>query len=176
MIEEGGVALLGAQAEVDQQRRVAAVVEDHVRRAAVGPVEDAVGVVPVVLEALALDGEHRRAGRGDGGRGVVLGRIDVARGPADVGAERLQRLDQDRRLDGHVERARDARPFERLGLCVFLARGHQARHLGLGDCDFLAPEGGKADVGDGVVGGFGHCVDVLVVVRRSFTSGRRMAQ
>ena len=30
-VEERGVALLGAQAEMDEQRRVAAVVEDHVR-------------------------------------------------------------------------------------------------------------------------------------------------
>ena len=30
LVEEGGVALLGAQAEVNEQRRVAAVVEDHV--------------------------------------------------------------------------------------------------------------------------------------------------
>ena len=114
LVEEGDVALLGAQAEMDQQRGVAAVVEDHVRRAAVAPFEDAMGVVPIFLEALALDGEHRRAGGGDGGRGVVLRRIDVARGPADVGAERLQRLDQHRRLDGHVQRTGDARAFQRL--------------------------------------------------------------
>jgi hypothetical protein len=40
--------------------------------------------------------------------GVVLGREDVARGPADLGAQVLQGLDQHRRLDGHVQRARDA--------------------------------------------------------------------
>ena len=108
------VAVLGAHAEVDQHGGVAAVVEDHVRRAAVRPFEDLVGVVPVILEALALDGEHRRAGGGDGGGGVVLGRVDVARGPADVGAERLQGLDQHGGLDGHVQRAGDARALQRL--------------------------------------------------------------
>ncbi len=115
-VEELRVAVLGAQAEMDQQGGVAAVVEDHVGRAAVRPLEDAVGVVPVVLEALALDREDRRAGGGDRGGGVVLGRIDVARGPADVGAERLQRLDQNRGLDGHVQGAGDARALERLAV------------------------------------------------------------
>ena len=114
LFQERRVALLGAQAEMDQQRRVAAVVEDHVRAAAVAPFEDAMGVVPIVVQALALDGEHRRARRRDRGGGVVLGRIDVARGPAHVGAERLQRLDQHRGLDRHVQRAGDARALERL--------------------------------------------------------------
>ena len=153
-VEELGVARLGAHAEMDQQRRVAAVVEDHVGRAAVAPFEDAVGVVPVVLQALALDGEHRRAAGGDRRGGVVLRRIDVAGGPAHVGAERLERLDQHRGLDGHVQRAGDARALERLLRAVFLARRHQARHLGLGDGDFLAAPFGKADVLDDVVGGF----------------------
>ena len=94
LVEEGGVAAFGAQAEMDEQRGVAAIVEDHVRAAAVGPFENAMGVVPIILEALALDGEHRRAGGGDGGGGVILGRINVAGGPANIGAERLQRLDQ----------------------------------------------------------------------------------
>jgi hypothetical protein len=48
-------------------------------------------------------------------RGVVLGGEDVARGPAHFGAERLQRLDQHRGLDRHVQRAGDARALE--GCC-----------------------------------------------------------
>ena len=43
---------------------------------------------------------------GDRGGGVVLRREDVARRPAHVGAERLQRLDQHRRLDRHVQASR----------------------------------------------------------------------
>ena len=89
VIEEGGVALLGAGAKMHEQRGVAAVVEDHVGRAAIGPFEDAVGVVPIFFEALALEGEDRNAGGGDRRGGVILRRIDIAGGPADIGAERL---------------------------------------------------------------------------------------
>ena len=55
-----------------------------------------------------------------------------------------------------MERAGDASAFERLALGVFGAGRHQARHLGLGDGEFLAAIVGKLDVGDGVIGGFGH--------------------
>ncbi len=153
--DDRGVGLR-LHAEVEEQRGVAAVVEDHVGPAAVGPFEDAVGVVPVLGEALALDREDRRAGGGDRRGGVVLGRIDVAGGPAHLGAERLQRLDQHRRLDGHVQRAGDTRAAQGLLGPVFLARRHQAGHLGLGHRDFLAAPVGEPDVLDDVVGGFRH--------------------
>ena len=52
-----------------EQRRVAAVVEQHVRAAAVGPHQRLLGAPPVLLERLALPGEHRNA----------LGVVDRAR-------------------------------------------------------------------------------------------------
>ncbi len=67
------------------------------------------------------------------------------------GAERLQRLDQHRGLDRHVQRAGDARALERLAGGEFLADRHQAGHLGLGDRDFLAAPVGERQVGDLVV-------------------------
>ena len=70
--------------------------------------------LPVFLERLALVREHRRAALRDRGGGVVLRRVDVARRPAHVGAERLQRLDQHGGLDRHVQRAGDARAAQRL--------------------------------------------------------------
>ncbi len=112
------------------------------------PVEQLGGVIPVFVQRLALDGEHRNAGRGDRGGGVILRRVDVARDPADVGAERLQRLDQHRRLDRHVQRAGDTRALQRLLRAVFLAGGHQAGHFGLGERELLAAEIGEADVLD----------------------------
>ena len=156
-VGQHALVLLGLLAQVHQQRGVAAVVQDHVRAFAVralgAEVEDAVRVVPVVFERLALDREHRRAGGGDGGGGVVLRREDVARGPAHRGAQGLQRLDQHGGLDRHVQRAGDARALQRLALGELFADGHQAGHFGFGDADFLAAPGGKGQVGDGLVGG-----------------------
>src|SRR5205823_11011826 len=146
-VQDLGV-LLGFDAQVQQQRGVAAVVEDQVRRAAVGPLEDLVGVVPVFDEGFALLGEDGGALGGQGGGGVVLGGEDVAAGPADVGAERLQGLDEDGGLDGHVQAAGDAGARQRLGGRVLAADGHQAGHLVLGDGDFLTAPVGQGEVGD----------------------------
>uniref|UniRef100_A0A0N4ZL50 NAD-specific glutamate dehydrogenase n=1 Tax=Parastrongyloides trichosuri TaxID=131310 RepID=A0A0N4ZL50_PARTI len=160
VVEDGGV-LLGLRPQHAQQGGVAPVVEDQVRVAAIGPFKDLVGVFPILDQILALEGEDRRARRGDGGGGVVLGREDVARGPAHFGAQGFQRLDQHRRLDGHVQGAGDAGALQRLGRAVFVAQRHQARHLGFGDGDFLVAEVGQGDVADDVVGhaemSFGHC-------------------
>jgi hypothetical protein len=82
---------------------------------------------------------------------MVLRRIDVARGPAHVGPERSQRLDQHRRLNGHVQRTGDARALERLGGGKFLADRHQARHFGFGNAHLLAAPVRKREVGYVVV-------------------------
>ena len=42
-------------------------------------------------------------------------------------------------------------PFSGLRRAEFVAAGHQARHFGLGDGDFLAAEIGQADIGDEIV-------------------------
>ena len=146
---------LGAGAEVHQQRGVAAVVQNHVRAFGLGTFgakfKDAVRVVPIVNQGLALVGKHRRAGFDQRGSGVVLRREDVARSPAHFGAKRLQGLDQHAGLNRHVQRAGDARALERLRLGEFLADRHQARHFGLGDVQFLAAPGGQAQVGNHVI-------------------------
>ena len=143
---------LGLRAEMKQQRRVAAVIQDHVGELILRPFEDLVGELPVLFERLAFVGEYRSASGCNRGGGVVLSRVDVARGPAHLRPERLQRLDQHRRLDGHVERPRDARPAQRLDRRVLLADRHQAGHLGLGDGDLLAPPIGERKVCDPVIG------------------------
>ena len=122
---------LGTHPEVHEQRRIAAVIENHVGVPAVRPLEDPVGVFPIVGQRLALPGEDRRAGRRYRRGGVVLGREDVAGRPAHARAERLQRLDEHRGLDGHVQGAGDTRAGQRLRRCILIADGHQARHLGL---------------------------------------------
>ena len=139
-----GAGLLVLDALVDEQRDVAAVVEDHVRALAVRPGQRLLRAPPVLLERLALPGEDGHAGLGDRRRGVVLGREDVARAPADLGAESNQRLDQHGGLDGHVQRAGDARALERLRVGELGAGGHQAGHLVLGELDLLAAERRRA--------------------------------
>jgi hypothetical protein len=139
---------------VDQQGHVAAVVDDQLRAFAAREGHCVEGAVPIFFQRLALPREHRGAGGGDCLGGVVLGREDVAGGPAHVGADVLEGFDQHRRLDGHVQRTGDAHALERLGGGVLLADRHQARHLVLGDIDFLAAPLGFAElhVGDFVIG------------------------
>ena len=126
----------GAGAQQDVQRRVAAIVQDHVR--AVLEQEGFVQIIPVLFQRLTLDGEDRNTRLGDRGGGVILGREDVARRPAHIRAQRHQRFNQNSGLDGHVQRSNDPRPFKRLAVAVFRAQGHQARHLGFGDVQLFA--------------------------------------
>jgi len=140
------LARLGACAQQDVERGVAAIVEDQVR--AIVKHEGLVEVVPMLFQRLAFDRENRRATCGDGCGGVVLGREDVARRPAHICAKGHQRLNQHGGLDGHVQRADDTRACQGFAFAILVAQGHQARHFGFGDVEFLAAElGPVADHG-----------------------------
>ena len=155
--------------QVHEQSRVAAIVENHVRPAFVGPFEDAVRELPVLVERFALECEHWRAGGRDRRRGMILRRINVARRPADFRAERLERFDQHCGLDRHMQRAGNAGPAQRLLRGELFADRHQTGHLGLGDCDLLAPPGGEVEIGDieiGEVAAIGHGVHRIAPCRR----------
>ena len=149
---------------VHQHGGVAAVVQDHVGaqlRVGVraGPGEDLLGSPPVFLQRLALPGEDRDALRvlrravadDDGGGGLVLGGEDVAGGPADLGAERGEGLDQHGGLDRHVQGTGDPGALERLAGAELLAQGHQAGHLVLGQADLVAAGLGQGDIGNLVI-------------------------
>src|SRR5215510_11844829 len=82
---------------------------------------------------------------------MVLGRIEVAGGPAHIGAKGLQCLDQHRRLNGHVQRACDAGVLERLSGPELLADRHQARHFRLGHVDLFAAPIGETDILDHII-------------------------
>ena len=144
---------------VDQHGGVAAVVQDHVRAqlrvgVGAGPGQDLLGSPPVFLQRLALPGEHGNAlGVLDGsvadhhcGGGFVLGGEDVAGGPADLGAEGGEGLDQHGGLHRHVQRAGDPGALERLAGAELLAQGHESGHLVLGEADLVAACLGQGNV------------------------------
>ena len=151
--EEVGVAV------VDDGGEVSAVVEDHV-----GPLASLEGAelqldaLVVFLLRFALPGKDRYAGLGDGRGGVVLRREDVAARPGHLRADLGQRLDEDGRLDRHVQATRDARTFQRLARPELATQSHEPRHLALGDRDLFASPLGLADVLH------------LVIVRHSLSS------
>ena len=145
---------LGPRAQKDVKRSVATIIKDHVRADSIrigreheGPVK----IVPMLGQGLALDGKDRDAGCGNGGGGMVLGREDVARRPAHIGTKGGQRLNQGGGLDRHVQRAYDARTLQRLCGAKLFAAGHQARHFGFGDGQFLAAKLGQRDILDDVI-------------------------
>ena len=131
---------------VNQQRHIAAIVDDKLRTLAACMAQRLIGTPPVLFERLALPGEHRNARRSDCRRRVVLRGEDVAARPAHGCAELHERLDQHGCLDCHVQRAGNAHALQRLGRGVLAPDRHQARHFLLGDSDFLAAPVGEADV------------------------------
>ncbi len=124
---------------VDHVGQVAAVIEDHVELGAVGPLERLLDAPVEFLGVHALPGEDGDALGRDGRGGVVLGGEDVARAPADFGAEVDQRLDEHGGLDGHVEAAGDLRALEGELALVLGAQRHEAGHFVLGDVISLRP-------------------------------------
>ncbi|RCI13972.1 hypothetical protein L249_8305 [Ophiocordyceps polyrhachis-furcata BCC 54312] len=100
---------------VNELRQIASVVENQVETLAVLESNQLLLQAPVVLVLrLALPGEDGHAGGGDGGGSVVLGAEDVTAGPRHIGTESDERLDQDGRLDCHVQTTSDASALERL--------------------------------------------------------------
>ena len=154
--------LLGVEAEVDEQGRVAAVVEDHVGEALdpSGP-SGHIRICWVHHQYSSSDSPFQAK------TGTPAGASTVPSGPTATAAaawswvEKMlqdaqrtsaprcdQRLDEDGGLDRHVQRAGDAGTGQRLGVAVALAHGHQAGHLVLGELDLGATEVGQGEVGD----------------------------
>ena len=86
---------------VDHGGQVSSVVQDQVERLVVGEGSEGLLNAPeVLLLSLTLPGKNGDTGSGDGSGGVVLGRVDVARRPGDLGTESGEGLDEDGSLDG----------------------------------------------------------------------------
>ena len=137
------VAFFELVAFVDEQRHVAAVIDHELRAFAVRERDRLIGAPPIFFERFALPREDRHAGFRDRGSGVILRGENIAARPADIGAEFDERLDENRRLDGHVQRAGDAHAGERLARGIFFADGHQAGHFLLGDVISLRPQSAR---------------------------------
>ena len=151
LVEHGRVLV------VQDLGQVAAVVEHHVGVPRLAVLEDGLLDAPLVLGfGLALPGEYRDAGSGNGGRGLILGGEDVATRPAHFGAQGDQGFDQHGGLDGHVDAAEDLRALERLLGGILAAHAHQRGHFRFGDDDFAAAPGGQGNVGDFEVGKTGR--------------------
>ena len=143
---------LGPRAQVQQQRRVAAVVEDHVGVAAVRPLEDAVRVVPVVRRASrpsrrtpACRARRWRRRRGPGSRRCCT-RPSAPRAPSACSVS----------ISTAVWMVMCSEPAMRAPCsgcvrAILLADRHEAGHLGLGDRDFLAAPVGEREIRDLVV-------------------------
>ena len=142
-----GFARLYPRPHQDVERGIPAIVQDHVAGAAfAAKLENAVGEIPIVFQRFALDRKYRNTGFGNGCCRMILGREDVARGPAHVGPQRSKGFNQNAGLDRHVQAAGNAGPLQRLGRAEFLTQGHQAWHFGFGNHQFLAPETRQRDV------------------------------
>jgi len=126
---------------VNQQRGVSAIVHNQIRTVLARPRQRSQSAVPILLQRLPFPCKHRRRfGGRNRRRGMVLSRENVARTPPDLCTQCLQRLDQHRRLNRKVQRARDHRPFQRLLGAHLLSARHQTGHLDLGQFDLFTTE------------------------------------
>ena len=83
------------------ERRIAAIIKNHV--CALWEHERTVEVIPMLFQGLTFDRKNWRAACGDCRGGVVLGGENVARGPAHIRTKLYKCLNQDCRLDGHMQ-------------------------------------------------------------------------
>ncbi len=97
-----GILLLGFVTHVNQERGIASVIHNK-GRAALWEFHCFERAPPVLLERLALPGEDRDAGLGDGGGGVILCAEDITTGPSDLRPQLFQGLNEHGGLYGHVE-------------------------------------------------------------------------
>src|SRR5690554_4518744 len=101
MIEYAGIRF-GLGSEMQQQCGVTTIVEDHVGIAAIRPLENPMGVLPVLLKRLTLDSKNSGSPCCDRSCRMVLSGIYVAGCPANFRTQIFQRFNQYRCLNGHM--------------------------------------------------------------------------
>ena len=133
---------------VNEHGRIAAVVHDQVRAAAVRPNQGLFGAPPVLRQGFPFPCEYGgRAFAGNGRGGVILGGKDVARCPADIGAQGLEGVDQHGRLDGHVQTAGHLEPLEGLLGTILFTHRHESRHFVFSQLQLPVTKIGQLQIG-----------------------------
>jgi hypothetical protein len=128
-------------------RMTPVVVSSVVHRQVGAMVDRGLDVAVVRVVVLALDREHAHAVLLDErGGDIVLRRERVGRAEDDVGATRLQRAGEVRRLRRHVQAGGDPMSRERLLALEALADRREHRHLPVGPGDPPHPFGGERQI------------------------------
>ena len=134
--------VFGLVSFVDQQRGIAAVIDDQLRALPAGERHGHRRTPPVLGQRFALPRKDGNPRFGDGRRRMVLRRKNIARAPAHVGAQLDQRFDQHGGLNRHMQRPHDTHALQRFLRAVLAAYGHQSGHLVLRNLNlFPAPFG-----------------------------------
>ena len=132
---------------MDQQSRIATIIDDQSWSLTVPEIESLFSACPILFERFAFPSKngntcwfvhsaitnHDRRGR------FVLSGKDVTGYPTDFRTELDKRLDQNRGLNSHVQTAHDSFAGKRFAFTVLLTQRHQARHFLLGKIQLLAP-------------------------------------
>jgi hypothetical protein len=102
---------------------------------------------PVFSEGHSFPGKDvGRSALSNSSSSVVLGGVDVARAPSDLGTERGHGLNKSSSLNGHVKGSRDS-SSSHWGLSfVFLTESHETGHFNFSDVQFFSSKFVEADV------------------------------
>ena len=88
---------------VNEQGRVAAIIDHKLGAFAVGMRERAIGAPPIIFKRFPFPGENRDAGLCNRGRGMILRRKNITARPAHARAKIAQRFNQNRGLHSHMQ-------------------------------------------------------------------------
>jgi len=136
---------------VNEKGHVTSVIDNEIRTLTFsvifGPRESIQGALPVFLEGFSLPGEDRRTLiTSNRRRSMILSREDIARAPTNVTAQVFERLNQDGRLDRHVQRTGNASTLQGSSRSLLFTACHETRHLNLGEFNVLATIIGKGNI------------------------------
>ena len=99
-----GEVSLGLDTFVDEKSGITSIINENIWSITFWPRKHSIGAIPVLLESLALPGEHIGGlSLNDGSCCVILSREDVARSPSNFSTESLESLNENTGLNSHVK-------------------------------------------------------------------------